>query len=421
VNPGDAWPQFLPDGRRFIYMSTGRSEPGIHAGRLDSAEARDFVMGFPPAIPATVASRATKAVLAGDVVFFLDQTTLVAQRFDMTRLTPIGDPVRVAEDVERGSPGQAAFDASPTGIVTYRQSGPARLAQLTWLDRGGRSIGQVGEPGPNITIWISPDGRFALAEQWDARGTPARGTVSRIDLESGAATRLLTNAAAPIWSPDGSRIAFTQFGAEPGPTVTVAAVDGNTPPRRVLEQLRTQPTDWSRDGRFMIGGVNSPDTSWDIWIADADGGAFRELVREPFQQREGRISPDGQWLAYTSNDAQGAWEVYVRALPNGGRLRRISTRGGRSPRWRADGRELYYVEPGGRVMRVPIATAPTFSPGVPELLFQHAGLSGAPEGATFGYDIAPDGSRFLVAVPTGDAIPPSPLVVMLNWRFPAAR
>jgi serine/threonine protein kinase len=421
VNPRDAWPQFLPDGRRFIHMSTGRSEPGIYAGRLDSAEVRDFVMGFPPATPATSPSRGTKAVLAGDVVFFLDQTTLMAQRFDTTRLAPIGQPVRIAENVDRDAPGEAAFDASPMGIVTYRQSAPAQLAQLTWLDRGGKPIGYVGAPEPTITTWISPDGRFALAEQWDTRDTPSSGTVSRIDLETGAATRLFANAAAPIWSPDGSRIAFTQFRAEPGPTVTVAAVDGNSPPRRILDRLRTQATDWSNDGRFIVGAVQHPDTSWDIWIADADGGGFRELSREPFQQREGRISPDGQWLAYASNDAQGVWEVYVRSLPDGGRLRRISTRGGRSPRWRADGRELYYVEPGGRVMRVPIATAPTFSPGAPELLFQHAGLTDAPAGATFGYDVTPDGSRFLVAVPTADVVPPAPIVVMLNWRLPASR
>jgi serine/threonine protein kinase len=421
VNPGDAWPQFLSDGRRFIHMSTGRSEPGIYAGRLDSTEVRDFVMEFPPATPATSPSRGTKAVLAGDVVFFLDQTTLMAQRFDTTRLAPIGQPVRIAENVDRDAPGEAAFDASPTGIVTYRQSAPAQLAQLTWLDRGGKPIGYVGAPQPTVTTWISPDGRFALAEQWDTRDTPSSGTVSRIDLETGAATRLFANAAAPIWSPDGSRIAFTQFRAEPGPTVTVAAVDGNSPPRRILDRPGTQATDWSHDGRFIVGAVQHPDTSWDIWIADADGGGYRELSGEPFQQREGRISPDGQWLAYASNDAQGVWEVYVRSLPDGGRLRRISTRGGRSPRWRADGRELYYVEPRGGVMRVPIATAPTFSPGAPELLFQHAGLTDAPAGATFGYDVTPDGSRFLVAVPTADVVPPAPIVVMLNWRLPASR
>jgi Tol biopolymer transport system component len=247
--------------------------------------------------------------------------------------------------------------------------------------------------------------------------------VSRIDLETGAATRLFANAAAPIWSPDGSRVAFTQFRAGRGPTPTVAAVDGGTPPRPLIDLLvSAHASDWSRDGRFIVGAVQSPDTSWDIWIADAGGrGAFRVLAPEPFQQREGRISPDGQWVAYASNDAEGMWEVHVRSLPDGGRLRRISTRGGRSPRWRSDGRELYYVEPGGRVMRVPIATEPTFSPGTPELLFQHAGLTGAPEGATFGYDVAPDGSRFLVAVPIADARPPAPIVVMLNWTVPAGR
>jgi hypothetical protein len=216
------------------------------------------VMKFPPATPDTAASRVTKAVLAGDVVFFLDRTTLMAQRFDTTRLSPIGAPVRVAENVEPGVPGEAAFDASPAGTVTYRQLAPARLAQLTWLDRGGRPIGHVGEPGPNITIWISPDRRFALAEQWGARGTPSSRTASRIDLETGAAARLFANAAAPIWSPDGSRIAFTQFLAEPGPTVMVAAVDGTSPPRRSSSgRAHRQPT-----GRTMAASTLHTDADW---------------------------------------------------------------------------------------------------------------------------------------------------------------
>jgi hypothetical protein len=380
-------------------------------------------MPFPPAPPETAASRATKAVLAGDVVLFLDQTTLMALRFDTTHMKPIGQPVRVAENVQSGPPGMAAFDASPAGIVAYRQSAPARLTQLTWLDRSGKPIGHVGEPAPNITVWISPDGRFALADQWSARGLPSSGTVSRIDIETGAVTRLFADAAAPIWSPNGSHVVFTQFRRGQGPTPTVAAVDGGTPPRPLTDQLvRAHASDWSRDGRFIVGSVQHTDTSWDIWIADADGrDAFRVLVREPFQQREGRISPDGQWVAYASNDAQGVWEVYVRSLPNGGGLRRVSTRGGRSPRWRSDGRELYYVEPDGRVMRVPIAAEPTFSPGTPELLFQHGGLRGAPQDVTFAYDVASDGNRFLVAVPTADAVPPAPIVVMLNWRLPASR
>jgi dipeptidyl aminopeptidase/acylaminoacyl peptidase len=181
-------------------------------------------------------------------------------------------------------------------------------------------------------------------------------------------------------------------------------------------------TDWSRDGRLIVGSVQHSDTSWDIWIAEADGsGLWRHLVQEPFQQREARISPDGQWVAYSSSDARGAWDVYVRSLPDGARLRRISTRGGRSPRWRSDGRALYYVEPDGRLMRVPIATEPAFSPGAPELLFQHAALTGVPEGATFAYDVVPDGSRVLVGVPTSDAIPSTPIVVMLNWTLPTAR
>ena len=139
-------------------------------------------------------------------------------------------------------------------------------------------------------------------------------------------------------------------------------------------------------------------------------------MREPFHQREARISPDGHWVAYASSDARGGWDVYLRSFPDGSLLRRVSIRGGRSPRWRSDGSELYFVEPGGRLMRVRIATKPTLSLGAPDLLFQHTGLAHALEGAGFTYDLAPDG-RLLVGIPISDDIPSTPIIIMLNWRF----
>ena len=416
----DSWPRFLPDGQRYVHMRTGGSEPGIYTGRLDSPAAALLIMSFPPAPPEAAASRPTKAVLAADVVFFLEQTTLVAQRFDVARMRPTGERVRVAENVQSGPPGLAAFDASP-GVVTYRQPAPARLAQLTWLDRDGKTVGHVGDARPNISVSISPDGRFALADQWDEYGRPASGTVTRTDIQTGAATRLFMNAASPVWSPDGSRVVFTQFRRGRGPTPTVATLDGGGQVRPLFELgVSAHATDWSRDGRLIIGSLLHADTSWDIWIADAESqGPLRYLVREPFQQREGRISPDGGWVAYAATDARGDWDVYLRSFPDGGRLRRISTRGGRSPRWRSDGRELYYVEPDGRVMRVPIATERSgFLPGAPELLFRHAGLAGSPERSGFTYDVTPDGTRFLIALPTSDALPSMPIVVVLDWTFP---
>jgi serine/threonine protein kinase len=412
----DAWPQFLPDGQRFIHMSARRAEAGIYLGRLDSADAHTALMTSSPA--------PTKAVLADDLLFFLDQTTLMAQRFDATRVTPVGEPVRVAENVQSGPPGLAAFDASSGGIVTYRQPAPARPAQLTWLDRKGRTVGRLGDPGPHVMVSIAPDGRSVLVNQWDERGRPASGTVTRMDIDTGAPTALFRNAAAPIWSPDGSRVVFTQFSGGRGlPSPTVAALDGRTPLRRVADfGTQAHATDWSRDGQFLVGSALHGDTTWDIWIADAEGrGPLRYLVREPFQQREARISPDGRWLAYAATDARGAWDIYVRSFPDGGRLRRVSTRGGRSPRWRPDGRELYFVEPGARLMRVSISTEYELSLGAPEPMFQHAGLTDAPEGSGFPYDVAPEGTRFLIGVPTSDAVPSTPIVVMLHWTFPAAR
>jgi serine/threonine protein kinase/Tol biopolymer transport system component len=412
----DGWPRFLPDGRRFLYMRAGPGEQGVFARTLDAVAGGRI-------LPASSAAP-TKAILADDVLFFLQGGTLMAQRFDAGRLAPLGEPVRVAENVRWGPPGTAAFDAAASGIVAYRQPMPARLAQLTWLDGAGTTIARVGTPAPTVSVAIAPDGKSALVDQWSDRGRPASGTVRRIDLATGADTSLFTDAASPIWAPDGTRVVFTQFSLGLGgpPTPTLAMVNGRVPPRAIADFGRqAHATHWSRDGRFIVGSAAHSDTTWDIWIADADGREpLRYLAREPFQQRDARISPDGRWVAYASSDARGAWDVYVRSFPDGTQLRRVSTRGGRAPRWRPDGSELHFVEPAGRLMRVRINTKREFSSSAPELVFQHEALRDPLEGAGFGYDIAPDG-RFLVAVPTPDTAPAAPIVVMLNWTFPGAR
>jgi serine/threonine protein kinase/Tol biopolymer transport system component len=421
----DAWPHFLSDGRRFIHMRAGRSEPGIYLRRLDASGNPTALMALSPgprdATSGRTPPRLTKAVVAGDVLFFLDQTTLMAHRMDTRRMRPVGEAVRVAENVYSGPPGLAAFDASPGGVVTYRQPAPARTAQLTWLDRKGRTVGRFGDPGPHVMVSIAPDGRSVLVNQWDERGRPASGTVTRMDLDTGAPTPLFKNAAAPVWSPDGARVVFTQFLTGGVPTPTMAAIGGGTPVRPLADfGTQAHATDWSSDGRFIVGAAQHAATTWDIWIADAEGRELRYL-REPFQQREAQISPDGRWVAYTATDARGVWDIYVRSFPDGGRVRRVSTRGGRSPRWRPDGRELYFVEPGARLMQVSIIGESELLLGAPELMFQHPGLSDAPEGSGFPYDVAPDGTRFLIGLPTSPAIPSTPIVVMLPWTFPAAR
>ncbi len=272
-----AWPHFLPDGERFIYVRSGGPDPGIYVGRLDSRDPHSLVLPITRTSPDATTTggtadrvfRTTKAVVAGDVLFFLQERTLVAQRFDVARLAPAGEPIRVADNVVVGTPGLAAFDASPAGVVTYRQPTSAQPVQLTWVDRSGKTIGPLGDPGPYVTVSISPDGLFALANWWDERGRPASGTVTRIDLGTGAATPLFTN---------------------------VAALDGRTPARALANfGAQAHATDWLRDGRFIVGVALNAETRADIWIMDADGREpIRYLVREPFHQQEPRISPDGR-------------------------------------------------------------------------------------------------------------------------------
>jgi WD40-like Beta Propeller Repeat len=179
------------------------------------------------------------------------------------------------------------------------------------------------------------------------------------------------------------------------------------------------PTDWSRDGRYVVGHVLNAETLLDIWAADvqADPMTMRYLIRAPGDQQDQRISPDGRWIAYASTERSETFEVYVRRFPEGPGIWRVSTAGGRLPTWTADGRELLYVAPDGSLMRVAVTPGRDFSALVPQPLFRSEALRrGFNRNAQFGrpYDTL-DGRRFLISVPISDP-PPAPIVVVLNWE-----
>jgi hypothetical protein len=350
---------------------------------------------------------------------FLREGTLMAQPFDTEHLALTGEAVPVAEGV--GSAGSRGwFSVSASGTLAYRTTGgSATNEQLTWYDRKGLVLGKVGDPAPFVDLALSPS-RLAFYQ------IGGQSDISLLDLASGAISRFTFNPAIdryPVWSPDGSKIAF---GSDRGGTMNLYVKPSNG--ARNEEQLTRSsdpavPTSWSRDGRFLFYMVTNPKTKYDIWVLPMkeDGGSSGmpdavPLLRMPFNEGYASLSPDSRWLAYLS-DESGRDEVYVQPFEATGRSGgpalgegqwQISSGGvaRRTPRWREDGKELYFVA-ANAIMSVEVSASGAFRAGTPQIIRPTEGVT---DGA-----ITADGKRLLLAVPPGRDKPQS-ITILLNWQ-----
>jgi hypothetical protein len=407
----NAWPQFLPDGRHFLWLSGAQHASGLFLGTINSPD-RKRILEFTSGSP----TERSRGWYSGGYLFFVRQQSVMAQRFSTDRMELSGDPIRIVESVEQTAPGRSLFDVS-AGVLTYRPNLDERpMVRLAWFDRSGRETGTLGDPMPFNGIALSRDGRYAMAS------TPTTGLV-RIDTASGIPTPVDLRGQSPAWSPDGKHFALAGGrGRRPAPLPAIAGVDDAHDVQRVDVRLlggQAWPTDWSSDGRYVLGQVLNAETALDLWAVDVQANpmTMRYLIKAPGDQQDQRTSPDGHWVAYASNERSDTFEVYVRPFPEGPGGWRVSTSGGRLPTWTADGRELLYVAPDGALMRVAVAAGKAFSASAPQLLFQHDALRrGFNRHAQFGrpYDIV-DGRRILMGVPIS-VPPPAPLVVVLNWQ-----
>jgi serine/threonine protein kinase/Tol biopolymer transport system component len=408
-------PSFLPDGRHFVYThySSDQEKSGIYVGSVDAKpeqQSSKFLVASnwgpvyaPSADPST------------GYLLFMREGTLMAQPFDNRRLELKGQATPVAEQVgdDSNGRGHGAFSASANDILVFWRGGTTPDRQLTWYDRQGKVLGTAGEPGDYQELALSPDGtRVALMKR-----SGQASDLWLLDLSRDTSTRFtfgLTTGidSHPVWSPDGSRIIFSSGnGLYQKPTSSVKDAE------LLLKSSAPQAMGWSRDGRFLLYRIFDPKTDWDFWVLPQEGDKkpVPFLVTE-FNEHDARFSPDGHWVAYTSNES-GHYEVYVRsfamnsagtAIEAGGKWQ-ISNGSGVQPRWRGDGRELYYNSQDGQLMAVEIATNPEFKPGKPQPLGFLAGAE---------WDCTADGRRFLVAVPktTGKGDRPEPYTVILNWQ-----
>jgi eukaryotic-like serine/threonine-protein kinase len=394
------FPQFLPDGRHFLFWAGG---PGaVYVASVDGGETRRIL---------EATGRSAEYTASGHLVF-QRQTTLFAQRFDPARMELMGDPSAIADQVPDG-----AWSVAKAGPIIYR-TGPAKFGpqrQLVWFDRSGKTLEQVGDRSVNVALGLSmsPDGRHLAIGRM--------GSIWLFELARAALTRFTPQswvATYPVWSSDGSRIVFGHY--DPGTTMDLyqKKINGDGTEQLLLRTpLNKAATDWSADSRFLLYRSPDPKTGFDIWALPMDGDRNPfPVVRTDADERDGQFSPDGKWVAYQSNES-GRFEIYVQPFPGPGPKQEISTRGGAQVRWRHDGHELVYIALDGRLMAVPVrfsADGKTIEPAAAVSLFSTR-VGDPVEFERQQYTVSPDGQRFLMNIVSEEATI-SPITVILNYK-----
>jgi Tol biopolymer transport system component len=406
------WPVFLPDGKHFIYLAAnfiGQLENNaIFLASLDSQERRLLV------------STSANAAYAepGYLLYLRDNKTLVAQPFDRRRYVLSGEPRALSEEVLYTPLVDRAVFGVSSGEVLVAQTGKfASLSQLTWLDRGGKPAGTVGMPGSYSNVHLSPDGRRVVTDQTDPDGRkldiwihePAQGATTRLTFDPGADQ-------APIWSPDGKQILFGSNRKQLGFNLYLKNADGSGSDEQVadLGAAVVFPLDWSRDAKYILFGKGN-----ELWYLSWPERVAKPLLQAKWTVRNAQFSPDGRWMAYASNET-GNWEIYASSFPSGAGKWQVSSGGGQEPKWRQDGKELFYLSADGKMMAVAVKTGlpavagASFKAGSPVALFQTHRRQPVSFLDVFSYDVSADGQRFLIATIV-DQANAAPLSVLLNW------
>jgi eukaryotic-like serine/threonine-protein kinase len=398
------FPQFLPDGRHFIYwLRCGQPEiTGIYLGSLDSKEKKQLVVSDRLAIFSSPGY-----LLSGK------EGTLVAQPFDIKKMQLSGEPFPVAEHVlaDPYAIGTTIFSASETGVLAFRSG--SLSSRLVWLDRN--KIATIGKEEQYLNVNTPPDfRRFAVK-------FPNPGDVWLMELTDGTRSRFTfdqADDAGPIWSPDGSRILFSS--SQLGPFNLYQKASNGAGAEELL--LKTNyfdfPTDWSPDGKWIMYEELSSKTKTDLWLLPMTGERKPVLfLQTQANESQAKFSPDGRWVAYVS-DESGNPEVYVRSLPtSGGGKWQISTDGGYQPKWKQDGNELFFISGNRKLMSLNVKTGTTFEvSGSKELFEMQIPTLITRSAVSFSndYAVSPDGQKFLVITPVEDTSS-LPITVVFNW------
>ncbi len=405
----DRWPRFLPDGKSFLFLSTGsdQAKSEVYVGSTDGASRKLLFESDSNAIYS-----ASPEGNSGHILFARGGA-LLAQGFDATAQKLIGEPFRVAERIRINFNSRAFFSVSENGNLIYDPSSDSEESrQINWYDRAGKSLGAVGQPGPIQNIELSPDERFLAITRRPIGAVP--NDVMIFDTLRGAMSRLATtpgDTPQAIWSPDSKFVIWNDFSDGKFRLLKKLASGAGEADVLLESPVRVYPTSWSPDGRVILYTAVDNASKRDIWVLPLDGDRKPTVFfRSPLEDRDAFFSPNGKYVVYTSEES-GNNDIYVQTFPASANKWPVSTNGGFSPRWNQISREIIYVQIDGKMMSVPVKADSTFEAGVPQPLFDVT-MARSPRGDD--YVVANDGQRLMfVSRGTDGSLPP--INVILNW------
>jgi eukaryotic-like serine/threonine-protein kinase len=405
------WPSFLPDGRHFIFLARTREpeKAGVYLASLDSKETKKLI------------SADSSVTYVSGHLLFVRESTLMAQPFDLKALSVTGDAQPLAEKVDYSRlVGAGGFAVSQNGTLVYSTegvTGPPTLisTQLLWISRTGKQLSVAAPSGLYGHPVLSPDQISLAFDRAQSGSNDVWITEFRRQITS-RFTFQPPNNNVPIWSPDGRTIVFAS--SRNGQLDLFQRPSNASGPDTLLLKLSALPivfpSDWSSDGRYIAYYRTDPKTQLDVWILPMFGDRKPyPFLNGDFNESEAQFSQDGKWVAYMSDESSSP-QIYVQSFPTLTGKWQVSTAGGTQPRWRRDGKELFYVSSEGKLMAVAVNTGPTFQLDSPKPLFE---INVQNSTQRQEYAVSPDGQSFLVnAVSIGPSTPPSPpLNLILNW------
>ena len=405
VEESHRWPFFLPDGEHFLYLAARFAAPAenrdsiVYLSSLAGKENRQILK-----------TRSNPEYVDGYLFYVDEKKALRAARLDIGKAEMEGDSQVVVDTVGyQPSVFRGAYAVGGAGTVIYTETATSAQSVLTWYDKRGKKLGHVGEIGVQANPALSPNRESVALDITDLKANNLDVWVE--DLKKQTSTRFTFDPAeetTPVWSRDGNTIAYRPIAA--GGTVIVKKANGLEAGKRTLEVGRTTsvlgqkdsydliPNSWTPDGNQVMCALQlaTKDAQGSVLVmVQASGGHAVRFMHSNASEANGQISADGKWVAYASSES-GDWEVYVTTFPGATGKWQVSRGGGTEPRWRSDGKEIYYLGPTGVLMKVAVDAGSTFSSGTPAPLFQVRGRASISSTDIFTDDLTRDGQRFLV-------------------------